>query len=63
MKKISKMAMRQKAVGNVLASLRIERLQPSDAVVQGMMACVSGQETTANVRRRVMHQHVSLRRI
>ena len=39
MKTISKTAMRQKAVSNVLASLRMERLQPSPAVVQAMVAC------------------------
>ncbi len=63
MKTISKTEMRQKAVGNVLASLRIEQLQPSEGVVQGMRACVSGQETTANLRQRVIRQHVSLRRL
>ncbi|WP_157979391.1 antitoxin VbhA family protein [Rhodoferax ferrireducens] len=63
MKTISKQVMRQKAVSNVLASLRIEKLQPSDEVVRGMNACVSGKETTANVRQRVMRQHVTLRSV
>ncbi len=63
MKTISKKGMRQKAVSNVLASLRIEQLRPSDGVVQGMNACVSGQDTTANVRQQVMRQHVTLRRV
>ncbi len=63
MKKISKQAARSKAVSNVLASLRIERLRPSDDVVQGLNACMSGQETTANVLQKVMRHHVALRRV
>ena len=62
MKTISKTAMRQKAVSNVLASLRMERLQPSPAVVQAMVACVAGQVSTAHVRQQVMQQHVTLQR-
>ena len=63
MRTISKQAARGKAVSNVLASLRIERLLPSDDVIQGMKACMSGQETTTNVLQRVMHRHVALRRV
>ncbi len=63
MKTISKQVVRSKAVSNVLASLRIERLTPSDAVVQAMQACMSGQETTANVIKQVMQHHVTLRRV
>ena len=63
MKKISKQAARSKAVGNVLASLRIEQLAPSDYVVKGMKACLAGTETTANVLQEVMRRHVTLRRV
>jgi len=63
MKTISKQAVRSKAVANVVASLRIERLTPSDAVVQAMQACMSGSETTANVIKQVMQRHVTLRRV
>ena len=63
MKKISKQAARGKAVGNVLATLRIEQLTPGDYVVKGMNACMSGKETTANVLQEVMRRHVTVRRI
>jgi len=52
--KISKQATRGKAVGNVLATLRIEQLTPGDYVVKGMNACMSGKETAANVLQEVM---------
>ena len=63
MKKISKQMARSKAVGNVLASLRIEQLIPSDFVVKGMNACMSGEKTTANLRQEVMRHHVTLRQV
>lgn len=63
MKKISKQAVHQKAVGNVLASLRIERLSPSHEVITGLQACADGKETTSQVLEGVMRRHVSLRRV
>lgn len=63
MKTISKQVMRSKAVGNVLASLRMERLTPSDAVVQAMQACMRGTDTTANAIKQVTQRHVTLRRV
>lgn len=63
MKKISKQTVRSKAVGNVLASLRIEQLTPGDYVVKGMNACLTGQKTTANVLQDVIRHHVALRRV
>lgn len=62
MKKISRQSARNKAVGNILASLRIEQLTPSATVIQGMKACVAGDETTCNVLAGIMRQHVTLRR-
>lgn len=62
MKTISKQQVRQKIVSNVLASLRIEKLQPSPEIVQGLDACVAGKETTAHLRQRVISRHVALRR-
>ena len=62
MKTISKQEIRRKVVGNVLASLRIEKLQPSAEVAHGLNACMAGQETTANLHQQVMKRHVSLRR-
>ena len=63
MKKISKQAVRSKAVENVLASLRIEQLTPGDYVVRGLNACMNGQMTTAKVLQEVMRHHVTLRRV
>ena len=62
MKSISKEAVRSKVVGNVLASMRIEKLTPSDYVVRGLNACVQGQRSTAQVMQEVMRHHVPLRR-
>ena len=62
MKIITKQEVRRKRVGNVLASLRIEKLQPSAEVVRGLNACVAGQETTSNLRQQVIARHVTLRR-
>ena len=62
MKTISKQDIRRKVVGNVLASLRIENLQPSAEVVRGLNACVDGKETTAHLRQQVIQRHVTLRR-
>jgi hypothetical protein len=41
MKKISTLAARQKAITNVLASLRIEQLAPSPSVVKGLWTCMT----------------------
>ena len=60
MKIITKQEIRSKVVGNVLASLRIEELQPSAEVVRGLNACMAGQETTANLRQQVISRHVTL---
>lgn len=62
MKTVSKQQVRQKAVANVLAHLRIERLQPSPEVVRGLNACVAGQDTTAHLHQQVMDRHAPLRR-
>ena len=63
MKKISKQMARSKAVSNVLASLRIEQLIPSDFVVKGMNACMSWKKTTTNLLQEVMRHHVTLRQV
>jgi len=63
MKKISKQQVRGKAIGNVLASLRIEQLAPGDYVVKGLNACMDGKDTTGNVLKEVMRRHVALRRV
>lgn len=63
MRKISKHTARTKAVGNVLASLRIERLSPSAEVVSALQACADGKDTTSHVLEGVMRRHVTLRRV
>lgn len=63
MKKISKQEARSKAVENVLASLRIEQLTPSDFVVKGLNACMAGKKTTADLLQEVVRHHAALRRV
>jgi Antitoxin VbhA len=57
MKKISKQMARSKAVANVLASLRIEQLTPSDFVVKGLDSCTAGQKTTTELVQEVIRHH------
>lgn len=63
MKTISKQEARSKTVENVLASLRIEKLTPSDFVVKGLNACMAGQKTTADLLQEVKRHHAALRRV
>lgn len=63
MKKISKLATRQKAVANVLASLRIEQLTPSPRVVNGLRSYLAGKTTTDILLADVINHHVAVRRI
>ncbi len=63
MKKISKQATRQKAVGNVLATLRIEQLKPSPSVVQGLRTYLAGNTTADQLLADVMSHHVAVRRV
>lgn len=63
MKKISKLAIRQKAVTNVLATLRIEQLTPSRRVVSGLRGYLAGKTTTDELLADVMSHHVAVRRI
>lgn len=60
MKKISREMAHQKALGNVLASLRIESLVPSLAVISGMQSCLAGHNTTAHVLQEVVDRHVKV---
>ena len=60
MKKFSKQMARSKTVDNVLASLRIEQLTPSDFVVKGLNACMAGKKTTAELRQEVIRHHAAL---
>lgn len=61
MKKITRQTAHTKAVGNIVASLRIEQLTPSDFVVAGMRDCMSGKNTTTHLLEEVKRRHVTLR--
>ena len=63
MKKISKQATRQKAITNVLASLRIEQLTPSPSVVSGLRTYLAGKTTSDELLADVMSHHVAVRRV
>lgn len=63
MKKISKQATRQKAVANVLATLRIEQLTPSPSVINGLRTYLAGKTTSDKLLADVMSHHVAVRRI
>jgi UDP-N-acetylmuramyl pentapeptide synthase len=63
MKKISRLAIRQKTVANVLATLRIEKLTPSQSVVSGLRGYLAGKTTTEELLADVMSHHVAVRRI
>lgn len=62
MKKISKLAVRQKALTNVLASLRIEQLTPSPSVVEGLRTYLAGETSTDKLIAEVINHHVAVRR-
>lgn len=61
MKKISKLAVRQKAIANVLASLRIEQLTPSPSVIKGLHTCLAGRTSTDKLIAEVISHHVPVR--
>ncbi|QNM95766.1 antitoxin VbhA family protein [Chitinimonas koreensis] len=63
MKTITKQAAYDKAVGNVLATLRIEQLKPSKSVERRLNDCVEGKDTTQQVLEQVIQHHVALRRV
>ncbi len=61
MKKISKQAIRQKTVANVLATLRIEQLTPSPSVVDGLRTCLAGKTTSDKLLADVISHYFSKR--
>lgn len=61
MKKITRQEARDKIVGSILGSLRIEDLQPSTEVIAGMKACVAGQDTTQHLLVQVKSRHAKIR--
>ena len=53
---------RQKNVSNMLASLRIEKLSPSESLKPSLQAYVDGQKTTTDLLNEVKTKYVALRR-
>jgi hypothetical protein len=53
---------RERNVANMLASLRIEKLTPSESLKPALQAYVDGQKTTADLLNEVKAKYVALRR-
>ena len=53
---------RQKNVANMLATLRIEKLSPSEILKPSLQAYVDGQKTTTDLLNEVKAKYVALRR-
>jgi hypothetical protein len=53
---------RQRNVANMLATLRVENLRPSESRKPGLKAYVDGQKTTADLLNEVKAKYVAFRR-
>jgi hypothetical protein len=53
---------RERNVANMLATLRIEKLAPSESLKPALQAYVDGQKTTADLLNAVKAKYVALRR-
>jgi hypothetical protein len=53
---------RERNVGNMLATLRIEKLEPSDSLKPTLQAYVDGQKTTVDLLNEVKAKYVELQR-
>jgi len=53
---------REKSVANMLATLRIEKLRPSDSLKPSLQAYVVGLKTTTDLLNEVKAKYVALRR-
>jgi hypothetical protein len=53
---------RERNVANMLATLRIERLEPSESLKPALQAYVDGQKTTADLLNEVKAKYFALRR-
>ncbi len=53
---------RQKNVDNMLATLRIEKLSPSESLKPSLQAYVDGHKTTTDLLNEVKAKYVALRR-
>ena len=53
---------RERNVANMLATLRIEKLEPSESLKPALQAYVDGQKTTADLLNEVKAKYVALQR-
>ena len=53
---------RQKNVANMLATLRIEKLSPSESLKPSLQAYIEGKKTTTDLLNAVKAKYVALRR-
>ncbi len=53
---------RERNVANMLATLRIEKLKPSDSLKPALQANVDGQKTTVDLLNEVKAKYAALRR-
>jgi len=53
---------RERNVANMLATLRIEKLAPSESLKPAFQAYVDGQKTTSDLLNEVKAKYVALRR-
>jgi len=53
---------RERNVSNMLATLRIEKLEPSDSLKPSLQAYVDGQKTTVDLLNEVKAKYVALQR-
>ncbi len=53
---------RERNVANMLATLRIEKLEPSDSLKPALQAYVDGQKTTVDLLNEVKAKYVALQR-
>ena len=53
---------RQKNVANMLATLRLEKLRPSESLKPSLQAYIEGKKTTTDLLNEVKAKYVALRR-
>lgn len=53
---------REKSVANMLATLSIEKLRPSESLTPSLQAYIKGQKTTTDLLNEVKAKYAALRR-